>query len=358
MRKKFLYVLMIIITLLIGIGVTYYIFEYQAGDFVSKNDTVIVEEDGIIDGVKKIYDAVVLIENYQGDNLVATGTGFFYKKENNKGYILTNYHVISEGNKVKVILADDQEVEATYIGSDEYLDLAVLTTDGKYALQVAKIGSSENVELGATVFTVGSPVGYEYRGTVTRGILSGKNRMVSVSVSGVSDDWVMKVLQTDAAINPGNSGGPLLNAAGEVIGINSLKFSETSIEGMGFAIPIEFAMAHIENLEAGKKIERPLLGVNMVNVNSSEMVLKQYGVSINNNITKGVVIVEVVDNSPAKKAGLLKNDIITKIADETIKDTATLRYELYKYAPGDKIEITYIRDGKIKTIKVTLAKSE
>lgn len=359
MRKKLIYILLIIIALAIGALTMYYVLEYRNSKTVlGDNDTVIVEEEGITEGVKKIYNAVVLIENYQSDNLVATGTGFFYKKTDDKGYILTNYHVISEGNKVKVVVADDQEVEATYIGGDEYLDLAILTVDSKYALQTAEIGSSENMELGATVFTVGSPVGYDYRGTVTRGILSGKDRMVNVSVSGVSDDWVMKVLQTDAAINPGNSGGPLLNAAGEVIGINSLKLSETSIEGMGFAIPIEFAMAHIETLEAGKKIERPMLGVNMINVTSSEMALRQYEININKDITSGVVVIEVVNGSPADKAGLKKNDIITKIAGETIKDTATLRYELYKYAPNDKIEITYIRAGKTKTVKVTLTKGE
>ncbi|NLA33868.1 MAG: PDZ domain-containing protein [Tenericutes bacterium] len=358
MKKRNLYFVITIITLFTSIFGTYYIFDNQTEKPSYNKETIIMEESGITSGIKKIYNAVVLIENYQGDNIIATGTGFIYKKDDKTGYILTNHHVISDGNKIKIILADDKEVEANYVGSDEYLDLAVLTIDSKYVLQVAEMGNSNNVELGETVFTVGSPVGYEYRGTVTRGILSGKDRMVSVRVLSSSEDWVMKVLQTDAAINPGNSGGPLLNVAGEVIGINSLKFSDTSIEGMGFAIPIEFALAHIDNLENGKKIERPLLGVNMINANSPDFVFNKYALESNSDNIVGVIVVDVVDNSPAHKVGLKKNDIIIKIAGEKIKDTATLRYELYKYSPGDSIEITYIRSGKTKTVKVILTKGE
>ena len=156
---------------------------------------------------------------------------------------------INEIDKVTLVMSNDKTVDAEILGGDQYLDLAVLRIAKEDVIQVANIGNSENAKLGDTVFTVGSPMGYDYRGSVTSGILSGKERMVTVSVSSSSNDWVMRVLQLDASINPGNSGGPLLNANGEVIGICSLKLVDDQIEGMGFAIPIEYAMSHASALE-------------------------------------------------------------------------------------------------------------
>ena len=199
-------------------------------------------------------------------------------------------------------------------------------------------------------------MGYDYRGSVTSGILSGKDRMVSLSVSGTtSEDWVMKVLQIDAAINPGNSGGPLLNVNGEVIGVNSMKLVQDEIEGMGFAIPIEIAMAHVSELEQGKKIEWPMIGISMVNVSDATS-LYRYNIKIDNNITEGVVVADISAGSGAAKSDLKAGDIITKLNGEKVKNSAYLRYELYKNKPGDSIELTYIRNGKEHTTKVTLTK--
>ncbi len=325
----------------------------------AKNCTkVVVDESGISEAVEKVYDAVVFVRTYQSEQAVATGTGFVYKQDDKYDYIMTNQHVVSGGDSVKIITSKDVTLDATILGGDSYIDIAVLRVEKNDGLTVASLGNSETAKLGDFVFTIGSPLGYEYRGSITTGHLSGKDRMISVSTtSSSSEDWVMRVLQTDAAINPGNSGGPLLNINGEVIGINSMKLVETEIEGMGFAIPIEYAISHIETLEKGKKIEWPMLGVTMLNT-TDVMALYREGITISKDMEEGVVVVGTEKNSGAEKAGLEKGDIITKIDDKTVKNSAYLRYELYQHAPGDTIEVTYLRDNKEKKVKVTLTKME
>lgn len=322
--------------------------------YTACENKVTITDKGISEAVNKIYEAVVLVENYRNNKVHSTGTGFVYKIDNKKAYILTNYHVINGNTKLNIILANDEEVEAKYLGGDEYIDIAVLEIDKDKVTAVAEIGNSTNTKLGDTVFTVGTPVDYEYRGTVTRGILSGKNRLISVSSSTNKsiDAIVMKVLQTDAAINPGNSGGPLVNSNGEVIGVNSLKLAKEEIEGMGFAIPIEDVMVHIETFEKGEKIKRPILGVSMINV-GERYALYQAGINIDTKITEGVVVASVVNNSSAE--GILEaGDVITKINNEKVSNAAYLRYELFKHKIGEKIKITFIRNGNTKTKEVTL----
>ncbi len=317
------------------------------------SETVIVNDGSLSASVEKVYDAVVMVRNYNGDQIQSTGSGFVYKTDDNYGYILTNHHVVNASTKITLIRSDDEEIEGTVLGSDEYLDLAVVRINKSDVIDTAVISTSEDSKIGDTVFTIGSPLGYEYRGTVTDGILSGKDRMVTVSISGNTSDYVMKVLQTNAAVNPGNSGGPLLNAKGEVIGIISLKLVQTEVENMGFAIPIEYAMSHIETLEKGKTIIRPMLGISMVNV-SDTYSLYRSGIMLDQNITEGVVVVEISKDSGASKSDLKKGDVITKINKEEIVNIAYLRYELYKYSAGDTIEVSYLRDGKEYTTKVTL----
>ncbi len=324
---------------------------------VKENGKVILEDGSLADSVEKVYDAVVLIQGYKNEQTSSTGTGFFYKEDDNKGYIMTNHHVIEGMDSIKIVLSDDSEVEGKVLGSDEYLDLAVISIPKKAVKKVAAIGDSTKMRLGDTVFTVGSPLGYNYRGSVTSGRLSGKDRMVSVSVGNASNnDWVMRVLQTDAAINPGNSGGPLLNSNGEVIGINSMKLVQEEIEGMGFAIPIEYAMSHIDSLEKGEKIEWPILGINMINVTENPMYRNSY--KIDNSITSGVIVVKVVENTGAAKSDLKEGDVIIAINGEKVESSAYLRYELYKYKVGEEIEITYNREGKEHKTKVKLSKGE
>lgn len=166
----------------------------------------------------------------------------------------------------------------------------------------------------------------------------------------------MKVLQTDAAINPGNSGGPLLNINGEVIGINSLKLVEEEIEGMGFAIPIEYAMSHVDSLEQKKSIDWPVLGISMLNVKDTASLYRN-NINIPANIKSGVVVISITENSGASKSDLRAGDIIIEMNGEKVENIAYLRYELYKYTPGETIEVSYIRDNKEHKTKVTLSKN-
>ena len=321
---------------------------------ITKNGTQVYEKGSLAASVEKIYDAVVVVQSYLNNQLASTGTGFVYKTDDKYGYILTNQHVVNSASKVNVLFTNDKEVETTILGGDEYLDLAVLRVPKEEVRMVATIGSSEKVSIGDSIFTVGSPLGADYRGSVTSGILSGKDRMVSVNVSNTrSSDWVMRVLQIDASINPGNSGGPLLNVNGEVIGICSMKLVDDEIEGMGFAIPIEYAMNHADSLEKGESIKWPVLGIRMANTTDTAT-LRQYGINVDSKITSGTVVVEVIKDSSAEKAGIKKGDVITKINNNTVKDYAYLRYELYQHQAGDTIEVTYIRNGKEHTTKVTL----
>ncbi len=355
MKKKILIVLIIVVSFFIGIGTTLVATKYFNKDTTVLNKKVsITENDSIKEAIDKVYDAVVLVEVYEGNQMVSTGTGFVYKKDDNNGYIITNHHVIEKNGTVKITNTAGNTVEAKILGSDEYADIAVLSVDKEAALEVAQIGSTEDIDLGDTVFTVGSPVGYEYMGTVTKGILSGKNRTVTVSLE--SGNYVVEVLQTDAAINPGNSGGPLLNINGEVVGVNSLKLVQDQIEGMGFAIPIEMAMTTVEKLEKGEKIDRPVIGIEMLDIDNP-YALYYHKISIDDNIESGVAVVNVVSNSPASKAGLKKGDVIVGVEDKEVSNSAYLRFALYKYNVGDKVKIKYIRDGKLKETTVTLEKN-
>lgn len=269
-----------------------------------------VSEIGLSTGINNVYDSVVVVQNYKNDKSNGIGSGFIY---NNDGYIMTNSHVIEGASNIKVMLMSGDAVDATIIGDDEYADIAVIKIDKKYVTKVATLGSSESINVGDTVFTIGSPISSEYYGTVTRGILSGKNRLVNVTVES-SNDWIMNVMQTDAAINPGNSGGPLCNANGDVIGINSMKLVQSQVEGMGFAIPIEDAISYANMIVNGEKIKRSYLGLRMVNVSSTYNFANE-DIKIDSKVISGVAIIEILKDGPCNNTGLKKGDVITKIGD-------------------------------------------
>ena len=323
-----------------------------------------ISENSIADAVDKVYDSTVVVQTTKNGTIVSTGTGFVYKVDGSTAYVMTNNHVVSGGDAAKVVFSDGTSADTKILGGDTYADIAVLTVASSSIKQVATIGNTENLRLGDITFAVGAPLGDTYSGTVTKGILSGKDRLVEVSFSGTTSDYYMKVIQTDAALNPGNSGGPLCNINGEVIGVNSLKLTQEqtstssySVEGMGFAIPIEDALSYAELIENGGAVKRPYVGISMLDITNSYY-LWQAGVTLPNGVTEGVAVIEVVSSSPAAKSGLQKGDIITKLNDEKVNSVAKLRYELYKHSPGDKIDITYNRDGKEYSTQITLEESE
>ncbi len=355
MRKRILYVITGILCFLLGVflvsGIVYF-FPNEIVKTISEKK-VEITDTGIAEAVDKAKDAVVVVQAYRNEELISTGTGFVYDKDDEFAYIMTNHHVIENQDRVKITYSDDSETYAGVIGSDEYADIAVLKVEINSIKSVSVLGKSEDLRVGDTVFTIGSPMGIDFRGTVTKGIVSGKNRLVSVSISGNSADWIMNVMQTDAAINPGNSGGPLCNVNGEVIGINSLKIVKDTIEGIGFAIPIEDAINYAKDIREKGTISRPYVGVSMLNA-SATMQLAYSGIRLDKDITEGVVIIDVEEGSPAHKAGILKEDVIIKVGDHKVIDIAEFRYRLYSYSPEETIEVVVIRNGEEKTLKVKL----
>lgn len=315
-------------------------------------------ETSISTSVDKVYGSTVIIIAYKDDKKISTGTGFVYKKDKKNAYIMTNNHVIDDADKVEVEFNDKSEkIEAKILGGDLYADVAVLTIDVNKAADEVEVGNTKDIKLGDTIFTVGSPMGEDYKGTVTKGIVSGKDRMIEVNLTGNVSDYYMKVIQIDAAVNPGNSGGPLCDVSGKVIGIISLKIVKDEVEGMGFAIPIEDALEYANAIEEGGEIERPYIGISMIDL-IDDYTLWQNKIIVPDGVTEGIAVVEVVDGSPADKAGFKKGDIIVKLADENISNLAEFRYELYTHKVGDKLKVEYYRSGKLKTTTITLGKNE
>lgn len=358
MRKVVVYIITIILSIFIGFLAFYMLLHYYPNSVIKTvnkvEKSVTVTDTGISEGIDKVYDAVVVVQNYKNNRLAGIGSGFIYDKS---GYIMTNHHVVEKATDIKIILMNGTTIGAKVIGSDPYADIAVVKIDEKYVSKVAVLGKSENTKVGDTVFTIGSPVSSDYSGTVTRGILSGKNRMVEVSVSSNTTDWIMNVMQTDAAINPGNSGGPLCNINGEVIGINSMKLVESQIEGIGFAIPIEDAIEYANTIVKGEKIKRAYLGISMGDISSIYSLLRS-GINLDSSITSGVVVYDVENNSPAAKCGLVKGDVIVKLGDYDVNNVAKLRYYLFKHNPGETIKIKIIRGTDTKEFDITLGASE
>ena len=354
-KNKISYVLTFLIALSLGVFGTYLFMDtYHKETVVEKTEKVVsvTETDTIKSSVSKIYDATILVESYKKGTLSSTGTGFVYKKDDKYGYIITNHHVIDGATSVKILDNYNNEFDGEVLGSDEYADIAVIRIDAKNVLQVAEIGSSESAEIGDTLFTVGSPLGADYMGTVTKGILSGKNRLVSVTLS--SGSYLIETLQTDAAINPGNSGGPLVNINGQVIGVNSLKLVEDKIEGMGFAIPIETVMSIIDKLENGEEIVRPYLGVQLIDADNMYQLFYNR-INISEEVKYGAVLAYVEKDKPAAVAGLEKGDVIVELNGLKIEDSSTFKYALYKCNIGDTVSVKYFRGNELKeaTIKLT-----
>lgn len=321
----------------------------------ASNETV-----SLTDMIEQASSAIVGVVNYQnGGNPFmqegeskesGTGSGVIYKIEGDYAYIVTNNHVIEGAQKIDVALENGEKVAAELIGQDALTDLAVLKIDAKYADYALPFGDSEALRTGDSVVAIGNPLGLDFSGTVTKGIVSAKNRSINVNTS--AGEWALDVIQTDAAINPGNSGGALLNSDGEVIGINSLKIATNGVEGIGFAIPSNDVMPLVEEMVKNGKVERPYLGISMANLNE---IAPQYTQALPKSIEGGVIIANVASNSAASVAGLQSEDIITEINGKTIQNATELRKILYtELKIGDEVTLTVYRGAEKQNLTLTL----
>ena len=348
----------ILLSFVCGMLGAYLISQTISVESVVKNITTSeLVENSISSSVDKVYNSTVMVQSYKNDKLISTGTGFIYKKNGGKAYIMTNNHVIDGADTIKIEFSDNsEEINAAIVGGDTYADIAVLTIKDSDEYKAVEIGEVDKLQLGDTIFTVGTPMGEDYKGTVTKGILSGKNRMVAVNLSGNVTDYYMNVMQIDAAVNPGNSGGPLCDVSGKVVGVISLKIVEDRVEGMGFAIPIEDALKYAKIIEEGGKIDRPYLGISMLDL-TEDYYLWQNRITIPEGVDEGIAVVSVEEGSPAAKAGLKKGDIIIKIDDTKVGTLAEFRYELYKHEVGETIKVSFYRNGKLTVANVKLGKN-
>lgn len=278
------------------------------------------------------------------------GSGIVIRKTGQKAYVVTNNHVIAGGSKIQVKLSDGKKthvVDAKVLGSDETTDLAVLEIDGTHVKKVATIGNSNTLQSGETTIAIGNPLGLD--STVTVGVVSSPKRTIQVSESNS-----MEVIQTDAAINSGNSGGSLINVAGHVIGINSLKIAENGVEGLSFAIPIQQALPIIEQLIQHGSVPRPYLGVSLIDLKSLQPTLWTEGLQLPQSVKTGVVVQSISANTPASQV-LQSKDVIVKIDNQTIDTASALKNYLYtKKTVGASIKISFYRTGTLHTAHVKL----
>lgn len=296
-------------------------------------------------------------DEHSDSQISSEGSGVIYKKDGKYAYLVTNTHVISGAKKVDILLADGNKVPGEVVGSDVYSDIAVVRISADKAKDVAEFGDSNQLTVGETAIAIGSPLGTDYANSVTQGIISSQGRNVNLKADN-GQNISTRALQTDAAINPGNSGGPLINIQGQVIGITSSKIStngQTSVEGMGFAIPANDVVNIIKQLEENGKVVRPALGIQMTDLaNLSTSDLSK--LKLPEKISGGVIVRSTLDNMPASDK-LQRYDVITKIDDTDIESTADLQSALYSHQIDDTIKVTFYRDGKQDTTTIKLTKS-
>ena len=261
---------------------------------------------------------------------------------NSNGYILTNSHVIGDGQakRISVLFENGDSMDGKVLWFDPSIDLAIIKVNTTNA-HVADFGDSDSLEVGELAVAIGNPLGLDFQRTVTSGVISGLHRSVRIDQANVIED----LIQTDASINPGNSGGPLLNSSGEVIGINTAKIRGG--EGLGFSIPINLVKPIVEVVIKEGGFNNVYIGFRGVEV---EVYERQYGVKLN--AASGAVITEVFSNSPAAVAKLKPLDVITELDNKPVDTMISLRKMLYKYKLGDKVTLTINRDGKTEKIEI------
>ncbi len=267
-----------------------------------------------------------------------TGSGVIFDAQ---GYIATNYHVVQNAQEISVSLADGRTMDGKVIGTDPATDLAVVKVDAEN-LPVAVLGDSDSLMVGEPAITIGNPLGLEFKGSVTAGVISALNRSLDIG------ERRFKLIQTDAAINPGNSGGALVNADGVVVGINSAKIALSGVEGIGFAIPINSARPILQSLIDKGRVIRAYLGVGALDQASAA----KYGYELK--LEKGVYLAKVSQSGPAYKAGIREGDIILKVAGAETNSVAELRSVLDTQQVGSRVEVVIQRNNQKQTINVLL----
>ena len=350
-------------------------------DTVQAQGTASEFEETIMKAVEKAKDSVVSIQNYQKEsqqnnlygygtggenqvdledpsasqNLAGEGSGVIYKIDGDTAYLVTNNHVVENADSLKVKLADGTTEDGELVGRDAVSDLAVVKISSKNVKSAIKFADSDATKVGSIAIAIGSPRGSKFSNSVTQGIISGQSRIVPMDLNKDGQaDIETTLIQTSAAINPGNSGGALLNKDGDLVGINSSKFSNVDVEGMGFAIPSKEVQRVIAQLEKDGKVTRPFIGISQNDLANITSRSKTEILKLKSDQTDGVVVTDTVKGSPAETAGLKKYDVITKIGDKEIKNILELRRELYAYNVGDKVELTVLREGKETKVQVTL----
>ncbi len=269
------------------------------------------------------------------------GSGIIYSED---GYIITNYHVVedaisSTSAQVTVTLSNQEEYEAEIIGTDSVTDLALLKIDVT-GLTPATFGKSSDLQVGELAVAIGNPLGQEFAGSVTVGYISALNRTIT------TDGRTYKLIQTDAAINPGNSGGALVNSKGEVVGINTVKVTDTTVEGLGFAIPSDDALKIIEELKLTGKIVRPYIGI--YGIDMDEATAKR------NNLVEGIYVYQIFSGSPADQAGLSRGDIIVEFDGQQVTTKQELNDAKNQKSIGDKVKLKVYRGGNYQELEITL----
>lgn len=302
----------------------------------------------IVQAAKKVGPSVVGITNKavtrdwfnrQVEVDQGTGSGVIFRKD---GYIVTNNHVVKGAKDITVALADGRTLQAKLVGTDPYTDLAVIKVDAD-DLPAADFGNSDDIMVGEPAIAIGNPMGLEFQGSVTAGVISALNRTLNIG------DNRVKLLQTDAAINPGNSGGALVNADGQVIGINSAKLAATGVEGMGFAIPINTAKPIIDELMEKGHVDYPYIGVGVLDKQTAA----QAGYKLN--IDAGIIVMQVDPDSPAASVGIQQKDIILKADGKDVNTTSDLLTAISAHKIGDTITLTISRNGQTADVNITLA---
>jgi serine protease Do len=319
-------------------------------------------QDPVVRAAENVLPAVVSIINSRTEahkgtsEMVGLGSGVIFQKNGSKARIVTNHHVVNNADQLEVVLSNGERKRAAIVGKDAITDLAVLEVDAAGIQQVAEFGDSDLLKPGEPAIAIGNPLGLGFSQSITMGIISSAQRKIPVSFNNDGMlDWEFDAIQTDAAINQGNSGGALVDLNGKVIGINSMKISDTGVEGLGFAIPINQVKVTIESLVEHGTVKRPFIGVTTIGFDP-----RMKGISVlkvPETVQAGLIVLDAV--GPASNAGLATNDVIIELDGHPVGSTLDLRKYLYTEKKiGEKLKVTFYRGDKKMTVTLTLAESK